>query len=166
MRLKTKRWTENRGERKFGMVLRRFEDYVHRHQRRKLHLGLALVLSIAIVSLYASPQEAQPAFEVASIERDVGGQPGMADVHPCTEANIGMCRVFPDFHLERATLKDLVTMAYQVHDFQVTGGPGWINSDRYTIDAKAVEPPTTAFSKELQTLQYRRLQTRSVTGST
>jgi hypothetical protein len=35
---------EKRDERKVGMVLRGFEDYVYRHQRPKLHLGLALVL--------------------------------------------------------------------------------------------------------------------------
>ena len=40
-------WTEKRSEGKVGMVLGRFEDSVHRHQRRTLRVGLALVLSIA-----------------------------------------------------------------------------------------------------------------------
>jgi uncharacterized protein (TIGR03435 family) len=33
-------------------------------------------------------------------------------------------------------------LAYQVHDFEVTGGPAWIDSDLYDIDAKAESPPT------------------------
>lgn len=50
-----------------------------------------------------------------------------------------------------ATLKSLVTFAYDVRDFQVSGGPGWINSDRFDILARverssaaenaAAEPP-------------------------
>ena len=36
-----------------------------------------------------------------------------------------------------ATVKMLVTMAYDVRDFQVSGGPGWLNSERYDINAKS-----------------------------
>jgi bla regulator protein blaR1 len=35
------------------------------------------------------------------------------------------------------TLKFLITFAYDVRDFQVSGGPGWINSDRFDIVAKS-----------------------------
>jgi len=35
------------------------------------------------------------------------------------------------------TLKFLITFAYDVRDFQVSGGPGWINSDRFDIMAKS-----------------------------
>src|SRR5580658_6066578 len=35
------------------------------------------------------------------------------------------------------TLKFLLTFAYDVQDFQVSGGPGWINSDRFDIVAKS-----------------------------
>jgi len=34
------------------------------------------------------------------------------------------------------TLKDLLTVAYEVRDFQILGGPSWINSERYDIEAK------------------------------
>jgi len=40
------------------------------------------------------------------------------------------------------TLKFLITMAYDVKDFQVSGGPSWVNSERYDIDAK--EPDSIA----------------------
>jgi bla regulator protein blaR1 len=35
------------------------------------------------------------------------------------------------------TLKMLLTIAYDVRDFQISGGPGWINSDRFDIVAKS-----------------------------
>jgi uncharacterized protein (TIGR03435 family) len=35
------------------------------------------------------------------------------------------------------TLKFLLTFAYDVRDFQISGGPGWINSDRFDIVAKS-----------------------------
>jgi bla regulator protein blaR1 len=34
------------------------------------------------------------------------------------------------------TLKGLIQMAYDVPAFQISGGPGWINSERYSISAK------------------------------
>jgi uncharacterized protein (TIGR03435 family) len=34
-------------------------------------------------------------------------------------------------------LKTLLTFAYDVREFQITGGPGWINMDRFDIVAKA-----------------------------
>jgi uncharacterized protein (TIGR03435 family) len=40
------------------------------------------------------------------------------------------------------TTKHLITMAYNVKDFQLSGGPGWINSERYDIEAK--EPDSIA----------------------
>jgi len=38
---------------------------------------------------------------------------------------------------ENVTLKLLIAEAYGVHDFQVSGGPKWIDSDRYDMEAKA-----------------------------
>ena len=35
------------------------------------------------------------------------------------------------------SLKMLLTFAYDVREFQITGGPGWINTDRFDIVAKA-----------------------------
>ena len=136
-----------------GDLLARIRRLLGRQENASRSLGTiaaaALVLFIAsataIVSLHAAPQERQPAFEVASIKRDVSGQPGP------------QYRMFPGFTVQRATLKDLVKLAYFVHDFQVSGGPSWINSDRYNIEAKAEASP--AFNQEYQTLQLRRLQT-------
>lgn len=98
----------------------------------------------AIVSpLHAAPQEAQPAFEVASVKHDLSDGPKYI-------------RWFPDFHAERLSLTSLVVLAYQVHDFQLTGGPGWIASEPYSIDAKSDARPVAG--QEHVTIQRQRLQ--------
>ena len=35
------------------------------------------------------------------------------------------------------SLKHLISQAYDVRDFQITGGPGWIGSERFDINARA-----------------------------
>jgi uncharacterized protein (TIGR03435 family) len=42
---------------------------------------------------------------------------------------------------ENVTLKLLIGEAYNVHDFQISGGPNWIDSDRYDVEAKADGDP-------------------------
>jgi uncharacterized protein (TIGR03435 family) len=70
-----------------------------------------------------------PSFEVASIKK-----------HP-PEGGRGM-RVSmggPDvsrFRASNVTAKMLIASAYRVKEFQISGGPDWINSERWDIDAK------------------------------
>ncbi len=106
--------------------------------------ALTVPIVVGIMHAQSPAGAAAPKFEVASIKRDVSGEPAF---FTCV----------PKCHLERMTLKALIIFAYRVHDFQVTGGPGWIDSERYNIDAKAEGPP--ASNQEYVTLQYRRLQT-------
>lgn len=97
---------------------------------------MALAVSIAVGML--SADRAQPAasttprFEVASIkpalpEDPDAKRPGM-DV-----------RLLPGGRLsaEGVVLRYLIQNAYGVEPFQISGGPNWINSARYNIDAKA-----------------------------
>jgi len=39
-----------------------------------------------------------------------------------------------------ATLKQLITMCCGILDFQISGGPGWIMTDRFDVEAKAEAP--------------------------
>jgi bla regulator protein blaR1 len=39
--------------------------------------------------------------------------------------------------VERMTLRTLIGFAYDVRDFQISGGPAWISTDRFDINAKA-----------------------------
>src|SRR5207247_2547328 len=66
-----------------------------------------------------------PAFEVASIKPNnsgdgrvmLGNQPGR-------------------FTATNVTLRLLIRNAYQLQDFQISGGPGWLASDHFDIVAK------------------------------
>jgi len=52
---------------------------------------------------------------------------------------------------QNVTLKLLISEAYHVYEFQISGGPKWIDSDRYDVEAKSAGdvPPT---KKQLQTM--------------
>jgi bla regulator protein blaR1 len=68
-----------------------------------------------------------PSFEVSSIKPDRSGKGGRY-------------LRFDDpsrFRATNMTARDLITFAYHVHDFQVSGGPSWINSQGYDIEAEA-----------------------------
>ncbi|MFZ0962683.1 MAG: TIGR03435 family protein [Terriglobia bacterium] len=108
---------------------------------------LAMVAGAIIVSLANSPRigarspppaaAAPPSFEVASIKPNRSGDMRMG------------IRFQPGrFTTSGSTVKQLIGLAYDVRDFQVTGGPSWISSDRFDIDAK--EPD--GYTEELQKL--------------
>jgi bla regulator protein blaR1 len=71
-------------------------------------------------------QAAQPQFEVASIKPSDPNDRRM------------MFRMMPGgaINLHGVTLKALVQQAYDVREFQISGGPGWIGADKYDIIAK------------------------------
>jgi bla regulator protein blaR1 len=99
-------------------------------------IGLAaLAVPILIGLLNAPVIEAQsPAatrFDVASIKPT--SQHG-----PDIQA-LGDVRIFPGGRLlaEKVLLRYFVQNAYGVKPFQISGGPAWINSAHYDIDAKA-----------------------------
>jgi uncharacterized protein (TIGR03435 family) len=67
-----------------------------------------------------------PAFEAATIKPSVD-RPGHSGSHGRTGMIV----------LTGQTLKGLICNAYQVRDFQVSGGPRWIDGDRFDVNAKA-----------------------------
>jgi uncharacterized protein (TIGR03435 family) len=67
-----------------------------------------------------------PRFEVASIKPDKSGA-----------ESIGMFPSPGRLRVENYTLRQLIEDAYGLKRYQVLGGPGWIDSDRYEIVAKA-----------------------------
>jgi bla regulator protein blaR1 len=95
---------------------------------------LVVVAPLVIGLLHAPPLRAQtpaategpPKFEVASIKPSDPGPNGM------------MIRFAPGgrFTAKGVTLRSLIGLAYDVRDFQISGGPAWAGSTRYEIDAK------------------------------
>lgn len=89
--------------------------------------GLILVgLMHAPLSLAQSQLETAPAFEVASVKPNHTGDRGVSIMNA------------PGGRLsaKNVALSMLIRIAYKVQDFQVTGGPSWISSERYDIEAK------------------------------
>ncbi len=66
-----------------------------------------------------------PSYEVASINPNRSG-----------DMRIGIRFLPGRFSTTGATVKQLIALAYDVRNFQVSGGPSWISSDKYDIDAK------------------------------
>jgi uncharacterized protein (TIGR03435 family) len=74
-----------------------------------------------------SPEPPAPAFEVASIKPNNGGDRRV------------MFMIAPGgrFNATNVTVKMLLAQAFGVKEFQVSGGPGWLDSDHFDISAKA-----------------------------
>jgi len=89
-------------------------------------VGACLALLTA-VGLCGQPGTQPLTFEVASIK------PSGTDDHRF------MIQIQPGGGLRASgtTVKMLLTQAYDVRDFQISGGPGWISTERYDIMAKA-----------------------------
>ncbi len=70
--------------------------------------------------------QAQPKFEVASIRPS-----NSEDRRPLFDVQPG-----GSFIAKNVSAKRLIEWAYDIKDFQISGGPGWMGSDLYDISAK------------------------------
>jgi uncharacterized protein (TIGR03435 family) len=91
-------------------------------------LVAALVAGLLAQLIAQAPQTPpSPTFEVATVKPNRSGQPfinfGLQPGGRVSAINV--------------PLKELIRMAYNVQAFQIDGGPGWINSDRFDVTAKA-----------------------------
>jgi bla regulator protein BlaR1 len=88
--------------------------------------GACFVLLLAL-GLFGQSSTPPLTFEVASVKPSA------------TDDRRTMIQIQPGGGLRTSgtSLKMLLTFAYDVREFQVSGGPGWINTDRYDIVAKA-----------------------------
>ncbi|MGA8593910.1 MAG: TIGR03435 family protein [Bryobacteraceae bacterium] len=89
-------------------------------------LGAAVTGCIAFGLAQAPQSQEHPAFEVASIKPAKSGTPfvGIRSVP-------GSGR----FTASNVSIRMLITMAYKLQPFQLEGGPAWLASDRYDIEA-------------------------------
>lgn len=92
------------------------------------------------------PTPPLPSFEVASIRPDHSG------VHSARIGAAGMSAPVDRFIATNFTIKDLICWAWAGESVslpgdQVSGGPGWINSEHYDIDAKLEESQAAAMAK-------------------
>jgi bla regulator protein BlaR1 len=95
-------------------------------------------------------QAPQLAFEVASIRPAAPGAMGVGISHPPGR-----------FTGTNVSLSNLMLFAYNVRNFQVSGGPNWVNSDRYDVAAKTQGEDTEDQVRQMvQTLLADRFQLR------
>ena len=76
----------------------------------------------------ASAQTERPAFEVASVKASKLGNGPLRVTAPDEPGGITYTNV---------TLQNCIRRAYGLKAYQVSGGPGWVDSERYVINAKA-----------------------------
>jgi len=88
--------------------------------------AIIAVLILPVIGAWAllAQPAARTQFEVASIK-------------PSSSARIMNVRPLPGRLTADASLQILMQYAYGVQPFQVVGGPSWLTSERYQIDAKA-----------------------------
>jgi uncharacterized protein (TIGR03435 family) len=88
--------------------------------------ALWIMIGICLVNAPAGRAESPATFEVASIKPSAPGGHGV------------QIQTTPGgrFVTKNVNLKFLIQFAYDVKGFQITGGPGWMNSDSYDIEAK------------------------------
>src|SRR5262249_6005460 len=103
---------------------RRRTDMNHAVRTVFIVLGCAF-LSIRLTHAQAPAQK--PKFEVASIKPSDPGQRGSSIMNQPGGRLV----------VSRVPLRMLMTFAYRVRDFQILGGPGWIGTDMWDMEARA-----------------------------
>jgi uncharacterized protein (TIGR03435 family) len=104
-------------------------------------LLIALILTAAAPGQTRLPP-ASAQFEVASVKP-----------HPGVDRPVSIGSPSPGrFRAENVWLRFLIEMAWNVKDFQVSGGPAWASSDRFDISAEI--PANVRFEEMRPMLQY------------
>ena len=96
------------------------------HPSRAAGASLAALIVAGVAIALAAQTPAPRAFEAASI------RPKANPNAPPIVALLGDRFIAPN-----ATLRELIRVAWVVEDLQISGGPGWTDSDRYSIEATA-----------------------------
>jgi uncharacterized protein (TIGR03435 family) len=86
-------------------------------------------------------------FDVASVKPANSGRPGMS-----IQTETGR------FKAINATVSFLIQYAYGIKDFQLSGGPGWMDSDKFDIDATGEKADDRQFPQMMRSLLTDRFQ--------
>src|ERR1700733_1555558 len=93
----------------------------------RLRLSLTLWIAAAVLAPGQSKPSGEPRFDVVAIKPNADGDYRVY-VGPPTGGR---------FSATGITLRLLMRYGYDVQDLQITGGPKWIDTDRWNIEAKA-----------------------------
>jgi uncharacterized protein (TIGR03435 family) len=92
-------------------------------------IAIALVASIG--GTQSQDVAPRPRFDVVSIKPNTSG-----------DLNAGFNSFPRRFEAKNVWLRYLIQFAWNIKDFQLSGGPGWAASDRYNVEATAEGNPT------------------------
>jgi uncharacterized protein (TIGR03435 family) len=149
---------------------------------REVVLAAVGVTAVVVLALFCFPGSAQagaqsPPTAVAPSRATGSAQSAPMSTLP-TSASFEVASIKPDhsgdmrffvtwqpgrFNATGMTVKFLITIAYNVKDYQVSGGPSWVNSERYDIGAK--EPDSIAQELEKLPREQRQQLARSMLQS-
>ena len=133
---------------------KRIEAILANRSERRLSGGRRLLLAAAAAATVAVPVwvglargQAPAEFEAASVKLNKAGFP---DRFRFTPGGVDS---------QNMTLHGLIEIAYELKDFQVTGGPKWLDSDHFDVVAKAAGDASLDDKRHmLQTLLKNRFQ--------
>jgi uncharacterized protein (TIGR03435 family) len=95
-------------------------------------IGFAAIMSGGLIALLA---QTRPVFEAADVHRSA------LAMNPYTFISGGVLRG-ARYDLRKATMLDLIRIAYKVEPDMILGGPNWLEFDRFDIAAEA--PPSSS----------------------
>lgn len=99
-------------------------------------IAVVLIAIVACsVAIHGQSQTA-PAFEIASVKQNASGLPGS---RTSSRDN--------SFVATNTVARFLIILAFNVKDFQLTGGPSWITSERFDVNART--PDGVKYSREM-----------------
>src|SRR5260370_19034222 len=94
------------------------------YRGRSGNVPLAIAISFAVAT-----SQSRRSFETVSIK-------------PCAPGGTSFSiSGLPKLTAKNASLRDLIRVAYQVRDFQISGGPAWPDSAHYDIDPPPRDKP-------------------------
>ena len=99
--------------------------------------AVALVAALAPLRAVATAVRQAPAGRQTPAEPRARPQFEVASIRPSSSDSIMNVRPLPSRLTADATLQMLMQYAYGVQPFQIVGGPSWLTTTRYEIDAKA-----------------------------
>jgi uncharacterized protein (TIGR03435 family) len=85
------------------------------------------VLVLTLWNIHAQNSPTPLTFEVVSVKPSAPDVAGLF-VKPQPGGSL---------RITGGTVKNLIAIAYNAREFAISGGPGWVNSDRFDIDARA-----------------------------
>ena len=112
----------------------------------------ALLLVVTLGASYAvargqAPAAPSPAFDVAAIKQNKSGETGGRLGGPPSR-----------FTATNVPVRQFIVYAYDVRDFQIEGGPDWIRTDRFDVNARAEGNfPITATGPDVRRAMVRAL---------